>query len=82
MINEHELYHGWEKKIREIVEYNNDKHITLVKSNTTNVIKWLHMDDLYDIFINVLERSRGVAVNMPACHAGDRRFDPGRDRHF
>ena len=25
--------------------------------------------------------SRGVAVNMPACHAGDRRFDPGRDRH-
>ncbi len=26
--------------------------------------------------------SRGVAVNMPACHAGDRRFDPGRDRHI
>ena len=26
--------------------------------------------------------SRGVAVNMPACHAGDRRFDPGRDRHL
>ena len=26
--------------------------------------------------------SRGVVVNMPACHAGDRRFDPGRDRHF
>ena len=26
--------------------------------------------------------SRGVAVNMPACHAGDRRFDPGRDRNF
>ena len=26
--------------------------------------------------------SRGVAVNMPACHAGDRRFDPGRDRHM
>ena len=22
--------------------------------------------------------SRGVVVNMPACHAGDRRFDPGR----
>ena len=19
---------------------------------------------------------------MPACHAGDRRFDPGRDRHL
>ena len=26
--------------------------------------------------------SRGVVVNMTACHAGDRRFDPGRDRHF
>ena len=25
--------------------------------------------------------SRGVVVNMPACHAGDRRFDPGH-RHF
>ena len=36
----------------------------------------------YDILINVLKRSRGVAVNMPACHAGDRRFDPGRDRHL
>ena len=39
-----------------------------------------------DSIINVLRKlhiwSRGVAVNMPACHAGDRRFDPGRDRHF
>ena len=32
--------------------------------------------------IFILNWSRGVAVNMPACHAGDRRFDPGRDRHF
>ena len=25
---------------------------------------------------------RGVVVNMPACHAGDRRFDPGRAYAF
>jgi hypothetical protein len=24
--------------------------------------------------------SRGVAVNMPPCHGGDRGFDPRRDR--
>ena len=44
--------------------------------------KILHGAFSYDILIDVLERSRGVAVNMPACHAGDRRFDPGRDRHY
>ncbi len=26
--------------------------------------------------------SRGVAVNMSACHAEDRGFDSRRDRHF
>ena len=36
----------------------------------------------YILIMMIYLWSRGVAVNMPACHAGDRRFDPGRDRHF
>ena len=28
-----------------------------------------------------LIRPRGVVVNMPACHAGDRRFKSDRGRH-
>ena len=27
-------------------------------------------------------RPRGVVVNMPACHAGDRRFKSDRGRHL
>ena len=41
-----------------------------------NVLKSYNVEKYYIV------RSRGVAVNMPACHAGDRRFDPGRDRHL
>ena len=51
-------------------------------NNLKKIQKVLRNLIFYDILINVLERSRGVAVNMPACHAGDRRFDPGRDRHL
>ena len=42
--------------------------------------------NFYDDFVNILVRfklrSRGVAVNMPACHAGDRGFKSHRLRQI
>ena len=38
----------------------------VVGSNPSSATKW----------------SRGVVVITSACHAEDRRFEPGRDRHF
>ena len=32
-------------------------------------------------FYKLFTWSRGVVVNMPLCHRGDRQFEFGRDRH-
>ena len=47
---------------------------------------WTQDLNFYDVFVNILVRfklrSRGVAVNMPACHAGDRGFKSHRLRQY
>ncbi len=56
---------------------------TIIAGWSSSVARWAHNPKVAGSNpAPATKWSRGVAVNMPACHAGDRRFDPGRDRHF
>ncbi len=74
-----------------VAETNLGCEVTLMKNNiyiivagwSSSVARWAHNPKVAGSNpAPATKWSRGVAVNMPACHAGDRRFDPGRDRHF